>query len=459
MKVIVLNGSPKGELSVTLQYIRYAAKKLTGHTFEFFPVAQNIQKLEKDETAFREVMDAVKSADAVFWAFPLYFFVVCSQYKRFIELIIERNQLSAFQGKYTASLSTSVHFFDHTAHNYIHAICDDLQMKYVGAYSAGMYDLMKKPERLRLLTFVENFLDTAARQAPTAFVYPPLPVQNFTYEPKKPDADIDVAGKRILVIKDGQKPAGNTDALVQSFVGNYRGGVEIINLSDIDIKGGCLGCCKCGLDNVCEYEGKDGFIDFYKEKVKKADVVVFAGSIHDRYLSSRWKMYFDRSFFNTHMPTLVGKQIAFLISGQLGQIPNLRQILEAYGESQGANLAGIVTDEAKNSHTTDVLLRELAGQLVRPSLAAYTKPLTFLGVGGRKIFRDEVYGMLRFVFQADHRYYKKSRLYDFPQNNYKVRRRNLLMMLLTKIPTFRKKFLKILKKEMVKPIKHIAENR
>ncbi len=67
--------------------------------------------------------------------------------------------------------------------------------------------------------------------------------------------------------------------------------------------------------------------------------------------------------------------------------------------------------------------------------------------------------MLRFVFQADHRYYKSHGLYDFPQKNYKVRRMNLIMTLLTKIPPFRKKFLKILKEQMVKPIKYIAENR
>jgi multimeric flavodoxin WrbA len=459
MNIVVLNGSPKGDLSVTLQYVRFAAKKNAQHSFQFFSIAQHIRKLEKDETAFQEVMDAVKKADAVLWAFPLYFMIVCSQYKRFIELIFERHQQSTFAGKYTASLSTSVHFSDHTAHNYIHAICDDLQMKYVGAYSAGMYDLMKKSERRRWLGFAENFLDAVSRRIPTALVYPPLPAQNFIYKPGAAPSNVDVAGKRILVMKDGQGPAHNIDAMVQSFATNFRGDVEVVNLSDIDIKGGCLGCCKCGLDNVCDYEGKDGFIDFYNEKVKRADVVVFAGAIHDRYLSARWKMYFDRSFFNTHMPTLKGKQIAFLISGPLGQIPNLRQIVEAYGELQESNLAGIVTDEAGESQAIDLLLQELAATLVRYATGGFALPMTFLGVGGRKIFRDEVYGMLRFVFQADHRYYKRHGIYDFPQKNYKARRLNLFMTGLTKIPSFRKKFLKILKEQMVKPIKFIAENR
>jgi multimeric flavodoxin WrbA len=459
MNIVVFNGSPKGDLSATLQYVRYAAKKFPHHTFQFIPVAQNIRKLEKEEAAFREVMDAVKAADAVLWAFPLYFLLVCAQYKRFIELIFERRQQPVFRGKYTASLSTSIHFFDHTAHNYIHSICDDLHMHHVGTYSAAMYDLMKKPERKRWLLFAEKFFDAVSRQIPVSRVYPPLSAQNFIYEPGPAGANVDVDGKRILVMTDGQDPAGNRKALVRSFTGNFRGAVDIVNLTDIDIKGGCLGCCKCGLDNVCDYAGKDGFIDFYNEKVKKADVVVFAGAIHDRYLSAQWKTFFDRSFFNAHVPTLIGKQTAFLISGPLGQIPNLRQILEAYCEFQESNLVGIVTDEANDSRQVDLLLAELAGALVRSSAEGYTRPMTFLGVGGRKICRDEVYGMLRFVFQSDHRYYKSHGLYDFPQKNYHVRRRNFMMTLLTKLPPFRKKYLKILKDEMVKPLKQIAENR
>ena len=459
MNIVVLNGSPKGDLSVTLQYVRFAAKKLSDHSFQIFHVAQTIRKLEKDEKAFGDVMDAVKKADAVWWSFPLYYLIVCSQYKRFIELIFDRGQEAAFAGKFTLSLSTSVHFFDHTAHNYIHGICDDLQMKYLGAYSAAMYDLMKKQERKRWIAFTEHSVDAAMRRIPTVRVYPPLIASTFTYRPAPSAAGVDTAGKRMLIMKDGQQPAGNIDALVQSLAGNFRGDTEVINLMDLDIKGGCLGCCKCGLSNICEYEGKDGFIAFYNEKVKKADIVVFAGAIHDRYLSSRWKMYFDRSFFNTHMPTLSGKQIAFLISGPLGQIPNLRQILEAYSESQEANLVGIVTDEAADSAEIDRLLRELAGTLVKSAAEGYIHPTTFFGVGGRKIFRDEVYGMLRFTFQADYRYYKKHGFFDFPQKNYRMRRMNAMMMLLTKIPPFRKKFLKILKEQMVKPIKFIAENR
>jgi len=122
MKIAVLNGSPKGDLSITLQYVFLIRKKSPEHQFKVFNIAQDIRKLEKDESAFKEVIDEIRSSDGVLWSFPLYFLLVHSHYKRFIELVFERGAGEAFRKKYTASLSTSIHFFDHTAHNYINAV-------------------------------------------------------------------------------------------------------------------------------------------------------------------------------------------------------------------------------------------------------------------------------------------------------------------------------------------------
>ena len=459
MKITTLSGSPKGEDSVTLQYIRYLQKTYPDHDYRVFHVAQQIRKLERDEGAFAEIMDRIAASDAVIWAFPLYYCLVCSQYKRFIELIFASDRQDAFRGKYALSLSTSIHFFDHTAHNYIHGICDDLGMNYFGGYPAEMYDLVRRRERARFLKCGENFLRAAAEHAPTARQFPPLRGGDFVYAPSPASRDLDPGDKRVLVLCDEDREGANLQKMAAAFAGNFAGAVEMIPLTSIDIKGGCLGCCKCGLDNVCQYEGKDGYIDFYNEKVKKADIIVMAGEIRDRYLSARWKQYFDRSFFNTHMPTLKDKQLAFVISGPLGQLPNLMEILTAYAQFQQANLAGVVTDEGGNSPELDGLLRELARRCLSLAAQGYVQPLDFLGVGGRKIFRDEVWGMLRFVFQADHRYYRDHGYYDFPQKDFKTRRMNFMMMLLTKIPSFRKKFLKVLEKEMVKPLKYVVEKK
>jgi len=459
MKITVLNGSPKGDDSVTLQYVRYMQKTFPDHDYNIFHVARQIRKLERDDRALQNIVDTIALSDAVIWSFPLYYCLVCSQYKRFIELIFERKKGEAFRSKYAASLSTSVHFFDHTAHNYIHGICDDLEMKYLGGYPAEMYDLVRGRERARFVQFAGNFLKSVESQVPAMRQFPPVVGSEFVYEPGPGKQAVTAGDKKILILVDEEKENDNVRKMIKAFRGNFIHDIEVISLTSIDIKGGCLGCCQCGLDNVCQYQGKDGYIDFYNEKVKTADIIVFAGEIRDRYLSSRWKQYFDRSFFNTHTPTLKDKQIAFLLSGPLAQLPNLQEIFSAYAQFQQANLAGIVTDEGGDSLRLDELLGDLAGRLVDLAGQGYVQPVDFLGVGGMKIFRDEVWGKLRFVFQSDHRYYMKRNYYDFPQKDFKTQRMNFFMMLMTRIPAFKKKFLKMIEKEMVKPLKNVIENK
>lgn len=457
MKIIVLNGSPKGEMSVTMQYVNFIQKKFPQHELKILNISQKIKKIEKDERAFQEIIDEIKSSDGVLWAFPLYVFLVASQYKRFIELISEKGVEDVFKNKYTAVLTTSIHFFDHTAHNYMNAICDDLDMKYAESFSADMHDLLKEQERERLILFAQNFFEAIEKNVPTSKHYKPLTYSKFNYIHGIVENKIDGGNKKIIVLTDSEDNQTNLGRMIETFKKSFTSDVEVINLNNIDIKGGCLGCIHCGYDNICVYHDKDEFTEFYNMKIKNADVLIFAGTIKDRYLSSRWKLFFDRSFFNTHTPSVIGKQIGFIISGPLSQIPNLRQILEAYTELQHANCAGFITDEYEDSAELDALLQNFADRLIRFADKNYIKPPTFLGVGGMKIFRDDIWGKLRFVFQADHRFYKKHGIYDFPQKDYKIRFRNEIMILLTKIPSFRKEFTRRIKEEMIKPYQKIFE--
>lgn len=169
-------------------------------------------------------------------------------------------------------------------------------------------------------------------------------------------------------------------------------------------------------------------------------------------------MFFDRSFFNTHTPSLIGKQVGFILSGPLRQNPNLRQILEAYTEWQQANLVDIVTDEEEDSRGLDARLQHLAERAIHLAEKNYIKPKTFLSVGGMKIFRDDIWGKLRFPFQADHQFYKNHGFYDFPQRDYKDRMMATILMLLTKIPYMRKEiYRKRMREEMVKPFQKVVQ--
>jgi multimeric flavodoxin WrbA len=450
MKIAVLNGSPKGEVSVTMQYANFLQQRFPEAEFKFFDVALKIKKLEKDDNAFQEVIAGVTAADAVLWAFPLYFLVVCSQYKRFIELIFEKNAVSAFRGKPAACLTTSINFFDHTAQNYINAICDDLEMKFFGSYSAEMNDLLKTKERRRLKSFGELFIKAVKEGTPAIRNNTPLVASEVVFEIQdvKP---VDAGGKKVLIIADDLSGNANLQKMVERLRQSFSPAAELIQLKDVDIKGGCLGCMHCGFDNACIYDDKDGYREFFNNKVKSADILFIAGAIHDRYLSSLWKCFFDRSFFNGHTPALEGRQVGFVIAGPLNQISNLREIAKGTVEMMHCGLTGFVSDDMGSSDQINASLQTMASSAVAQSKLNYIPPPTFYQVAGAKLFRDAIFGRLRLVFQADHRYYKEHGMYDFPQKNYKWRIINSILIGLTKIPAVRREFVKRMKKEMIKP--------
>jgi multimeric flavodoxin WrbA len=456
VKIVVLNGSPKGMTSVTMQYVLFLRKKLPQHEFTILNVCQDIKKLESDEQVFLEAMKSVAESDGVLWAFPLYYLLVHGDYKRFIELVFARGAGTAFEGKYAAVLTTSIHFFDHTAHEYLNGICDDLGMNYVGSYSAEMQDLLHEKERDRLLLFADDFLHAVEEQRSTPRRFRPVVHDGFSYEPGEPTKKVATFAKNIIIVTDAEDTAGNLAKMAARLRSCWEGEVSVINLRQIEIRGGCLGCCQCGLDNACVYKDADDVYQVYG-KLMAADILILAGSVQDRYLSSRWKTFFDRGFFMNHVPVFAGKQIGCLVSGPLMQLPNLRQILEGYFECQQANLVGIVTDECVSSEDLDRHLDGLAGRLIDFAATAYLRPPTFLSVGGRKLFRDEIWARLRFVFRQDHRYYRKHGFYDFPRRSLKTRITDGLFALLLVIPAFRREFRKRIREEMVKPLQKVVE--
>lgn len=457
MNVVVLCGSPKGEKSITLQYVRYAQKLYPQHQMQIEHLVPRMKKLENDEQAFGEVIDRVSAADAVLWAFPVYTCLVHGNYKRFIELIGERGAGEAFREKYTASLSTSIHFFDHTAHNYIQGTCDDLGMRYVGGFSAAWSDLLTERGRTQLTQWAGEFFRAVETRADTARRFPPITQSAFQYVPGPGRSPVGTGGKRVVILTDAKPHQHNLLRMAERFRASLAGDVETLNLWDVDIKGGCLGCLECGYENRCAYEDQDGFNEFYRNQIMPADMLVFAGAIRDRYLSARWKTFLDRRFFMGHTPSLMGKQFVYLISGPLSQLPDLRQRFDLEAQFQHSYLAGVVTDEVGDSAKLDALLDELAGRLVRSSAMRYTQPPTFLGVGGYKIFRDAIYGRLRIVFQADHRVYQRLGLYDFPQKDTSTRVTNTIMSFMQRSPRFRERLRPQIKDRMVEPFLKLVQ--
>ena len=453
MKILVIAGSPKGELSVTRQYVRYLANGFDEHSWEIVDVAFRIHQLERDKVMFAETIDQIRNADLVLWAFPLYVLLVPAGYKRFIELVHERGATDAFVGKYAASLSTSIHFHDHCAHDYIRAVSEDLGMRFCGVHSPEMYDLERADGRRQLLAFGRHVLRCVAEQRPVQRRNPPLQPKGWCYTPSSEvAAPLDLQGRRAVIVHDATAEQPNLLGMVERLRASFGTGVEVVNLRELAFKGNCLGCLRCGAANHCAYEGKDELIDFYQHKLMQADLLVFAGAVVDRHLSSRWRQFFERGFFRTHQPSFSDKQVAFLVAGPLSQLAALREVLVGYVQWQEANLVDVISDEEASSDALDAQLSGLARRMADASADGYLQPLDFHGVGGRLIFRDHIFGRLRPVFLADHLYYRRSGFYDFPTRRWGMRLFNLVLGLLFRIGLVRRKFEQEMKRGMVRPL-------
>ena len=84
MKILVLNASPKGKFSTTLQTALYLQALHPEHEFTFLPVGQRIKSYEKDSSPVR---DALTDAELVLFCYPVYTFTAPYQLHRLIELI------------------------------------------------------------------------------------------------------------------------------------------------------------------------------------------------------------------------------------------------------------------------------------------------------------------------------------------------------------------------------------
>jgi len=258
MKWIILNGSPKNENSATLQSIKYLESTNKWHEFEYIHIIKEVKSFEKDEAKLIELCKKIESADFVLWAFPLYHLLVHSEYKRFIELINERQLQKYFKNQYTAAFSTSIHFYDHTAHNYIHGICDDFDMNFIGNLSHNMIDLTKEDKRKELQQFLSWIVYAKTEKIQTPKEYKAVSENAFEYVAEESDIQVKTT-KRIVVITDAKESDKNLNQMIRKFTGTIDGKVHVENINDINGNGYCLGCCKCAFENKCVYHDKDDY--------------------------------------------------------------------------------------------------------------------------------------------------------------------------------------------------------
>ena len=105
MNILILNGAPAGDNSITLQTMRYSQKFFPEHHYEQLNVGQRIKAIERD---FSNAGVMLEKAELIVFSYPVYTFLVPSQLHRFVELIKEHDV--SLERKYATQVSTSKHF-------------------------------------------------------------------------------------------------------------------------------------------------------------------------------------------------------------------------------------------------------------------------------------------------------------------------------------------------------------
>ncbi len=458
MNIAVINGSPKGEKSVTLQYVKYLAIHFPHVSFNILNIGKEEKKITTDSSFYQSIIHEIKTADALLWATPVYYMLVPAQLKKFIELVFINEDHEAFGNKSSLALVTSIHFFDHTASRYLHAISEDLGMKHYGSYTAAMNDLSISTERKRLLTFFDHMLEAIKQNKPYSPYYPLVRKETIDYKPGLPDNTTRTA-RKVLILFDSDNDNSNLAHMVNYISSCFEPAATKVNFGDLHISKGCLGCLACGSENRCIYQDKDQYHGFFEASIRTADILIIAGAIYDRFLSAEWKRFMDRSFYLNHVPYLTGKQVGIIISGPLRDNMNIREVMEAYAAHHGANLAGLVTDQEKSSADIDRLLSAMAVNLVSCAKTSYVAPASFPQVGGFKIFRDFIAGQSRIVFPADYRYYRRHGYFNYPGKKFFSQIIISLLYLLLKIPPARREFTRRIIPGMLQPLVKIIDQK
>jgi len=403
MNILVLNGSPKGENSITLQTVRYLELLYPQHTFDVLHVGARIKGLEKD---FEPARTALKKAELLLFSYPVYTFIAPCQLHRFIELIKESG--IDLSGKFATQLSTSKHFYDITAHRYIEDNCHDLGLKYIRGLSADMDDLTMEKGRKEAEDFLAHTLWCVENDC-----FEPIPEKlpaGIRQQVTVPEATSEKSGD-VVIVTDCAPEDTQLSAMIERFRAVLPLKTRVVNLREFPFKGGCLGCFNCAVSGKCIYT--DGFDSYLRETIQQTQSIIYAFTIKDHSMGALFKMYDDRQFCNGHRTVTMGMPMGYLISGDYQREMNLQMIVEGRAQVGGNFLAGVATDERDPDGQIDQLAKNLCYALEH----GYNPPQNFYGIGGMKVFRDLIW-LMQGMMKADHKFYKAHGQYDFSQKQW-----------------------------------------
>ena len=144
VKILVVNGSPKGEYSLTLQHSLYMLVHEKDVEYKVLHAGKDLTNMEIEPTWLASAIADIEWCDAIIWSTPVFTMLVPWQLIRFFELIKEAGRNSVFEGKYATSMMTCFHYYVHLAENWLRGMSEDRGMAFIEGRTADNADMLKK---------------------------------------------------------------------------------------------------------------------------------------------------------------------------------------------------------------------------------------------------------------------------------------------------------------------------
>jgi len=444
MEVYVINGSPRGKYSTSIQNIRYIEKLYSKLHFTIVNAAQQIKYYENH---IDEIIDGINKADLVIFSYPVYSFLVPSQLHRIIELLKEKNV--CFHQKVVTQICQSKHFYDITAMNFMELNFSDLCFKYVNGLSLDMDDLQTKKGQELIQKFFKHLLFCYENN-----IYDTIESIKYEHQPvlaSHIDEKVKDKSKTICIVTDRTGEDDALNAMINRFSNEVKYQVKVVNIRNFPFHNGCIGCLSCLCDGKCVF--KDGFDSYLRNEIQSCDAFVYAFTIKDHSMGSIFKKYDDRNFCNGHRTVTRGKPVGYLVNGNISIEMMLYMVLVGKADVGGNYLAGTVD----STDDVDRKIDKLACNIEYALENDYEEGRLFLGVGGAKIFRDLVYKM-RGMCTEDYKFFKQNNMFDFPQKEWTESLKMYAAGLLFKDKKIKAKYNNMINEGMLMGYKKLIDN-
>ena len=349
VKIAVINGSPKGENSITFQSVRYLEKRFQDD-FMILQAGASIEDLKQDMGIATAVLEA---ADLILFSYSVQAGMAPAELMEFMELLKEMKPDLA--GKHGTQILTSTHFLDITAKAYVENCMSDFGIKALPAFSAEGYDLLTKPGQLELLKYW-NYITFCVKEECSALAAD-IELNSEIYEEIRDEY-------RVVILTDCEAENQSLRDAIAEFREVFPFETKLVNLRKYD----------------------ESNWDVLQKKVATADGIVYASSIRNHTMGPFFKRFEERNTLSEGWASDCNKQIMFLVDGDLSGEHDFCLMLRIHTQMRCCFETGIVSTASGQFHQE---LRTAAKRLTYALQHQMNLPGDFYQKAGRMLYLNE----------------------------------------------------------------------